>query len=68
MNGTTRWPLHPQPAAGEALSSWLDRVAAAYGMSLDQLVRHNLGPASFNLGDQNRSDLDLAVQEHLRGK
>ena len=59
MNGTTRWPLHPQPAAGEALSSWLDRVAAAYGMSLDQLVRHNLGPASFNLGDQNRSDLDL---------
>ena len=59
MTGAARWPLHPQPGAGEALSSWLIRVADAYGMTLGQLVRHNLGPASFELGDQNLSDPDM---------
>lgn len=59
MTGAARWPLHPQPGAGEALSSWLIRVAGAYGMTPGQLVRHNLGPASFELGDQNPSDLDM---------
>jgi len=41
------------------LSSWLTRVADAYGMTLDQLVRHNLGPARFELGDREPADLDL---------
>ena len=41
------------------MSSWLIRVADAYGMSLDQLVRSNLGPASFEFGDRDRADLDL---------
>jgi hypothetical protein len=59
VTGAARWPLHPQPGAGEALSSWLIRVAGAYGMTPGQLVRHNLGPASFELGDQNPSDLDM---------
>ena len=31
MTGAARWPLHPHPGAGEALSSWLIRVADAYG-------------------------------------
>lgn len=53
-----RWPLHPAPAPGEALSSWLLRVAAVYGMSLEQLVRHNLGAASFELVDRNDGALD----------
>lgn len=41
---TQRWPLHPTPGHGEALTSWLHRLATVYGMSLDQLVRHDLIP------------------------
>ncbi|KAB2388796.1 hypothetical protein F9B16_02405 [Actinomadura montaniterrae] len=44
--GTRRWPLHPPPAPGEALSSWLARLAAPYDLSVRQLLDHNLGPAS----------------------
>lgn len=55
-----RWPLHPPPAHGEALSSWLTRVADAYahGLSAADLLRHNLGPASFEIGDRDSGDLD----------
>jgi hypothetical protein len=38
-----RWPLHPAPRPGEALSSWLTRVAAAYGMQLEELADIDLG-------------------------
>jgi TniQ len=55
---TPRWPLHTAPAVGEALSSWLLRMAAVYGMSVEQLVRHNLGDASFELVDRNDGTLD----------
>jgi TniQ len=56
---TVRWPLHPPPADGEALSSWLIRLADVYGMTPGQLVRHNLGTASFELDDLHHSgDLD----------
>lgn len=41
---TQRWPLHPTPGHGEALTSWLHRLATVYGMDLDQLVRHDLTP------------------------
>ncbi|MFV4912459.1 TniQ family protein [Microbacterium lacticum] len=41
---TRRWPLHPTPGHGEALTSWLHRLATRYGMDLDQLVRHDLTP------------------------
>ena len=41
---TGRWPLHPTPGHGEALTSWLHRLATVYGMDLDQLVRHDLTP------------------------
>lgn len=39
---TPRWPLHPAPAEGEALSSWLWRLADAYDMPLEALIRHGL--------------------------
>ncbi len=58
MTSPLRWPRHPPPAPGEALSCWLIRVAAVYGMSVEQLARHNLGVASFELGDRNSGDLD----------
>jgi len=40
-----RWPLHPAPREGEALSSWLNRVAACYQMDLHDLLEHDLGLA-----------------------
>ncbi len=39
----TRWPLHPQPAPLEALSSWVERLAKPYRMSGRDLLVHNLG-------------------------
>ncbi|MCA0346007.1 MAG: TniQ family protein [Actinobacteria bacterium] len=38
----SRWPLHPPPGQGEALTSWLQRLASVYDMGLDQLVRYDL--------------------------
>jgi hypothetical protein len=38
-----RWPLHPAPREGEALSSWLQRVAACYQMDWYDLLEHDLG-------------------------
>jgi hypothetical protein len=37
------WPLHPKPIDGEALSSWLDRVAAVYDLFLEDLLLYDLG-------------------------
>lgn len=42
MSPATRWPLHPAPAHGEALSSWPSCIAAAYTMDLPDLLRHGL--------------------------
>ena len=38
-----RWPIHPQPIPGEFLSDWLQRVAFIYGLSLDDLLKYDLG-------------------------
>jgi len=57
-HGDWRWPLHPRPEPGEALSSWLDRIARRYGFLVTDLLRHNLGPASALLGDAAPADLD----------
>lgn len=38
MSVARRWPVHPAPAPGEALSSWLRRIASRYGADLDDLV------------------------------
>ncbi|MEV5561203.1 TniQ family protein [Nonomuraea wenchangensis] len=51
-----RWPVHPEPSPGEALTSWLGRLAGVYRLSVEQLLTHNLGAASaqFDCG----ADLD----------
>lgn len=54
---TRRWPLHPPPGEGEALTSWLNRLAAVYGLSVEDLLRHNLAAPGANLPDQTL-DLD----------
>jgi len=40
------------------LSSWLIRLAGVYGLSVEELLGHNLGSASFEVGDCNAGDLD----------
>ena len=41
-----RWPLHPRPQTGEALSSWLHRIACEYRLSIEELLVHDLGFAA----------------------
>lgn len=53
MKPAPRWPLHPAPREGEALSSWLNRVAACYQMDLHDLLEHDLGHGQVD-------DLDIA--------
>lgn len=48
-----RWPLHPAPKEGEALSSWLHRVADCYQMDVRELLEHDLGHGQID-------DLDIA--------
>ena len=43
MKPAPRWPLHPAPKEGEALSSWLNRVAVCYQMDMFDLLEHDLG-------------------------
>lgn len=43
MKPVPRWPLHPAPVEGEALSSWLQRVAACYQMDARDLLENDLG-------------------------
>lgn len=56
---TRRWPLHPPPAPGEALTSWVARLAAPYGMTSSYLLRHGLGEASALLDGPQAGDLDF---------
>ena len=60
MKPAARWPLHPAPREGEALSSWLQRVAARYQMDLYDLLEHDLGHGRVD-------DLDTAPPPALRG-
>ena len=55
---TRRWPLHPPPGEGEALTSWLNRLAEVYGLSVEDLLRHNLAAPGVDLPDQRTLDLD----------
>jgi hypothetical protein len=56
---TGRWPLHPLPLAGEALTSWLNRTALIYGLSIEDLVRHNLAVPGSDYADQPVDLLDV---------
>lgn len=51
---STRWPVHPAPAPGEALTSWLRRIADRYGITVEDLA--------FDIGFilARHEDLDIA--------
>lgn len=54
MRPLIRWPLHPAPIEGEALSSWLRRIAKCYDMYLDDFLEFGLGEIT-----PTSDDLDL---------
>ncbi len=56
---TGRWPLHPLPLAGEALTSWLSRTALIYGLSIEDLIRYNLAGPGLDHADQSVDLLDV---------
>ena len=58
MKPAPRWPLHPAPKEGEALSSWLNRVATCYQMDVHELLVHDLGHSHLD-------DLDTAPPSSL---
>lgn len=58
VGGARRWPLHPPPHPGEALTSWLARLAILFSLSPSQLLRHSLGPVSALMDDPAADDLD----------
>jgi TniQ len=70
--GVRRWPLHPPPGPGEALTSWLGRLAALYGMPASHLLLHHLGEASVLLDRPEADDLDFdppgEILEALAGR
>lgn len=53
-----RWLLHPPPGPLESLSSWVERTARLYDLSAEDLLRHNLGSASFARAARDSMDLD----------
>lgn len=55
---TRRWQLHPPPGADEALTSWLHRLAGSYGLSIDDLLRHDLAAPGVDPPDPQTLDLD----------
>ncbi len=62
---TRRWPIHPPPGEGEALTSWLSRLGEVYGMSAEELVRHDLTSPGVDLPDHLTRVLDLDPPEGL---
>lgn len=63
---TLRWPLHPAPSEGEALSSWLWRLAEAYGMTPDTLIRHSLTPPGAEALKDPMAGIDSAPPEAIQ--
>jgi len=60
-------PLAPRPLSGEAVSSWVRRVASRYDILGDHLVRHVLGWRGHVLQRAERLDhcADAALEEAL---
>lgn len=58
MKPAPRWPLHPAPKEGEALSSWLHRVAACYQMDVCDVLENDFGHGQVD-------DLDTAPPQSL---
>jgi len=69
MKSPSRWPVHLAPIDGEALSSWLRRLAGSYEMTVGQLIEHGLGldPNVERGLDRDPPDVLLDALEHRTG-
>lgn len=67
MTSTVRWPLHPAPIPGEALSSWLRRVGASYQMTVTELIEYGLGRSPEAIEDLDL-DAPLGLLDALAGR
>lgn len=65
MKSQSHWPLHPPRTEGEALSSWLTRIAAAHHLRLADLLSNGLGNYTFNIFDRAAGDLDVNPPDAL---
>lgn len=73
-----RWPVHPEPIDGEALSSWLRRIGRIYGCSVPDLLKYDLGfpeiktrgldveaPAALLVAIEARTGLPVKAMERI---
>ena len=58
-------PLAPRPYAGEAISSWVKRVAARYDIAAHHLVSHVLDGTVTSARTATRSSADASVEAAL---
>lgn len=49
-----RWPIHPKPITGEALSSWLQRIASCYDLTVENLLEYELGNSDLLPGNLDK--------------
>jgi hypothetical protein len=55
-----RWPLHPIPVEGEAITSWIRRIANEYGIGWDVLLHR-----TFGWPDTPYVDADLQIPQRV---
>lgn len=65
MTAPARWPLHPRPADGEALSSWLTRVAESHEIRIDELLADHLGSYTYNIYSDRTGGIDINPPREL---
>jgi hypothetical protein len=53
------WPLHPVPHKYETLIRWIERTAAAYGVSMPVFCRHALGIERQDMWRLHTTDLPV---------
>jgi TniQ len=57
-----RWPLHPPLYPHESLSSWLERLAGAYGYCSDAVLLEDLGFPDLSSEDLDRNPPPLLLE------
>lgn len=61
-----RWPIHPQPVEGEALTSWLTRTARCFDLTLIELMANGLDLSeAMQANEFAIADLDGAPSERV---
>ncbi|MBW4095185.1 MAG: TniQ family protein [Acidobacteria bacterium] len=66
MKPPDRWPVHPAPLDGEALSSWLRHIAHSYQFSESELLENDLGHVRLPLPDLDLNPPDVLLETLAR--